>query len=293
MSLRSMTGQGRGTASANGFQVDVSITTLNRKHCDTQINLPKGYGQFELAVGEQIRSQIERGRVQVDVVIKGLDTSTSGVSIDMKLAGDLVHQLQSAAKALQLPGELSLDLLLNYPEIVRIEVSDEQREQIWPALSQALKLALNEVTAMREREGATLAKDMLTRVNALDKSIRQIDSARADVKQRHRESLTKRLEDADLPLDVNDDRLLREVAMFAERSDISEEITRLTSHIEQARDLLQQKDANGSRINFLCQELLREINTIGSKGAKTEITRAVIDFKVELEKLREQVQNIE
>ena len=204
-----------------------------------------------------------------------------------------MKQLKATAKNLGLRDDISVNTLLRLPDVIEYEQIETDAETLWPIIERALKKALVELKKMRRSEGRLLAKDLQERLVKVHRYLGRIRKEAPKVAKRYRESLTIRLKSAGFDLAPNDERLVKELAFFAERSDITEEITRLESHCSQFSKLLKSKGMVGRSLDFLLQEMLREINTIGSKANNKGITEHVVEFKAELERMREQAQNIE
>lgn len=294
MSLKSMTGYGRGTASASGINVEVELSSVNRKQMDISVTLPRSIGVLEPRVDEEINKALSRGRITGEVFIKLSPVARRrGVCVDEDLAETYVQALRKTVKRLGLKDDLGGSLLVNLPDVVRYQQPEGVAEQIWPILSKALRQALQNLLKMRLREGATLCKDLISRFDHIDKALAIIRKRAPSIAAIYRDKLLARLKTAGLSLEVSDERVLKELAFFADRSDITEEITRLDSHIQQARKLMDSGEPVGRSLDFLAQEMFRELNTMGSKANDTEILQDVVALKAELERIREQVQNIE
>jgi len=294
MTLRSMTGYGRGEASARGIRVEVEVNSVNRKQFEVRLNLPRALISLESRMVELIQGSVSRGQVAGGVTVHAADSlKRKSFKIDSVLAASYITELRRTAKTLKLNDTLSASLLLELPGVVTHSGAEEDAEYVWPVLEKALKMAIRRLVAMRSREGAVLGEDLNRRVTILESYLSTVRSLAPDVTTRYREALVKRLDQAGLALDLHDPILVRELTVFADRSDITEEITRLESHLQQARGLMKSAEPAGRTLDFLAQEMFREINTIGSKANEVQITRQVIEFKTELERIREQVQNIE
>ena len=287
-SLRSMTGYGR----VDGEFYSVSLSTVNRKGLDIALQLPKALAPLESRVHECLRGRLARGRVS-GAVVPTAASEQGGWIVDAGAAEAMVGQLRGAAERLGLPDDLSASLLANLPNVVRAEENGVALDQAWDRLRPELERCLQQVVAMREAEGGRLLEDLRPRLQHLDRICEGVESLAEDAAGRRREQLRERLESAGLPVDLDDERLVKEVALFAERADITEELIRIRSHLAQMRDAFGCSDPVGRSLDFLCQELQREINTIGSKASDADISSRVIQFKAELERVREQVQNIE
>lgn len=294
MGLHSMTGYGRGTAAGSGVRVEVELTSVNRKQLEVRLSIPRPLATLESRLVEMIQEAISRGQVSGSVAIHVSESlRQKSLRVDKHLAASYVRELRATAHRLGLKDDLSASLLMELPEVVAYSGAEENTEAVWPVLARAVKAATGALIAMRAQEGAALAADLRKRFALLETMLKRIRKEAPAVAGKYRAALHSRLKNAGIPVDVNDPQLVRELALFAERSDISEEITRLQSHLQQAGVLLKSSQPAGRTFDFLAQEMFREINTIGSKANDVVITRQVIHFKSELERIREQVQNVE
>ncbi|MDR0993204.1 MAG: YicC family protein [Verrucomicrobiota bacterium] len=293
--VMSMTGCGAGAAADRLVRVDVELSSVNRKQLDVSIGLPRFLLPFESRIHQKVQKWISRGRITGEIrVTWTAEAQETGVRVDEGLAKAQVQALRVAAEALGLPDDLKASVLLSIPDVLVFDRTRTDMEEAWPTIEKALELALERLCDMRRKEGAALAKDVCERLMHLETLARQIGERAPRVTEVYRRNLLKRISEAlpGVPL-AEDERLLKEVAVFADRSDITEERVRLASHVQQARELLASGGVAGRTLDFLAQEMGREINTIGSKANDGEVTRLVIDFKAELERSREQIQNIE
>ncbi len=289
-----MTGYGHGSATRHGITVDVELTSVNRKQLDLQMNLPRSLVSLEPRILEKIHKFITRGRITVDISVRWTGAKRRhAIRVDYTLAEEYVKSLRKVAKKLGLEDTMGVDTLLSLPEVVRCARPDEDIEAIWDTAGIALSKALKGMMRMRSREGLELQKDIEHRLDLLGRHVSQIRKETPRVIKRYRAALQKRLSMAGVDADNNDDRFHREIVYFADRSDITEELVRLDSHLKQAGKMARSKDATGRSMDFLAQEIFREINTIGSKANDSEILKTVIVFKAELERIREQIQNVE
>lgn len=293
MSIRSMTGFGAGSSRLDGLRVDAEISSVNRRQLDLQLNLPRALAVLEPRIQEEIARVLSRGRVVLNVRIREGLRGAPRVQVDMDLARATVHAVRKAARELQLPDGLDSGLLLAVPDLVHVSHLTDDVERVWPALKDALSRALTALDRMRSQEGRILRRDLEKRCAVLETLAGEIKARAPDAARRRRDQLHARIAEAGLDSNNHADQIAREVALFAERSDISEEMTRIRSHLGQACVLLRSKEPAGRALDFLCQELLREINTTGSKSSDAAISARVVAFKAELERIREQVQNVE
>jgi len=295
MSVMSMTGRGTGIASSRLARVEVELSSVNRKQLDVNVGLPRSFVSLESRVQAQIQQGISRGRITGDIRVTRIETaSDSTIKVNERLARSHVNELRAVARKLKLPDDLSASVLMSLPGVVAFEKEVGRPESLWPLVEKALDSALSRLQRMRRQEGVALRRDIQDRIKSLRSLMTAIGCRAPAVSAVYRENLLKRIGTALPESDLaGDERLLKEVALFADRSDITEELVRLDSHLKQVGRLLKAGGVVGRSLEFLIQEMGREINTIGSKANDGEITRQVIAFKAELERIREQIQNIE
>lgn len=294
MSVLSMTGFGRGEAAAGGARAEVELSSVNRKQFDARVSLPRQYSVLESRVYELIHKRIKRGHVRgVVKVSAGERKGGQRAIVDESVASAYLRALRAAGKKLDLPDDLTLRSLLSLPEVVRLDGVPEDPSTVWPLVRRALYAALRELVQMETDEGVALHKDLTTRVKRLRRIHARVRRRAPAVVRRYRSGLKERLAKAGLPQEAIAQTLWQEIVVFTDRCDISEELTRLDSHFDQADELLRAKQPVGRALDFLCQEMLREINTIGSKANDAPIASQVVHFKTELECVREQVQNVQ
>ncbi len=294
MAMHSMTGFGRGEAAAGGVQVTVELSAVNRKQLDVRVNLPRALVALESRVQKQIAGSVSRGGVTATVAVMWAETARRGaVSLDMERAAGYVEALRAAGQALQLDGDLGIEALLRLPDVMVCDEATRDSDRVWPALQTALRAAGRQLLAMRQAEGRTLEKDIRKRLDGLRKKAGRVATLAPTVTRHYRQVLEARIAAMHLKDGPGEDQVAREVALFADRCDIAEELVRLDSHFEQAGTLMAQRQPAGRALDFLCQEILREINTLGSKANDARLTRHVIDMKAALECIREQIQNVE
>lgn len=293
MSLRSMTGFGAGTARGGGMRVRVELSSVNRKNFDLRLSLPAEFRALQAELQGMIGDRIDRGAAECRVEVEwSQEAKSKTVAIDEALAGAYCESLRDAARKLGLSGDLPLRILLDLPGVVAAGPPEIDLDQVREVLGRALATALKRFDRMRRREGAALRKDLAERFQTLQSLARRIRRQAPAAAENHRRELARRLEEAGLAVE-QDERIQRELVLYADKSDISEELTRLESHFEQARAFMKSGRPAGRALDFLAQELLREINTIASKSTDAIIAAASIEFKSELERVREQVRNVE
>lgn len=293
MALKSMTGFGEGAASSAEIRVTVELGSVNRKQLDININLPRNLVALDAQVQSMVRTEFSRGRVSGVIRVDAADGSAGAVKVDDQLAAQYVEGIRKVSGKLKLNDDLGAETIARLPGVVSIEQDDLNADHVSVVLDEALGKALRGLSKMRAVEGKALEKDLRERLGLLDELVKSIRKLAPTVVSCYREKLFQRLEETGLENLATDERIVKEIAIFADRCDISEELTRLKSHLAQTRKLLRSTEPVGRTLDFLCQELFREINTVGSKANEVEITRQVVAFKTELERIREQVQNIE
>ncbi len=292
--MRSMTGYGRGAATTATQRFVVELRAVNHRFLELKIRLPWPEPALEALLTQRVRARLERGAVAISIKEEG-GAALEEVRVDLPLAHSYAHALRTLAKELALDGSASLTLVAAQPGVLSVGQTVIDAEALWPTLLPAVDAALDALIESRSREGARLGEDLSARVDLLNKLTVEIEALAKDAPDQARQRLAARLERALGPSDVTVDpqRLAQEVALLADKLDVTEELTRLTTHLDELRRLFAAAGANGRRLDFLTQEINREINTIGSKSQATGITQRVIDAKAELERLREQIQNIE
>ena len=293
--MLSMTGFGRGCAEATeaGVRIQVEIHSVNRKTLDIQISAPREWSGYEAICSEWINDAFQRGRVNVQIKVESTQNSSESLVMNTDAMAESLNNLKAFAEAQGFDFKPDSSLILDLARSVKDRSSLPDWKELKDALQEAFRLALADINAMRMQEGVALAKDLKERIAELEVLRLQIEKNASGSTHRYRNTLLERLKQLELELDVSDERVLKELAIYADRSDISEETTRLSSHFEQFLGFLSADEATGRKMDFLCQEIHREFNTTGSKSSDIEITRLVIEGKNALERIREQVQNIE
>ena len=293
--MKSMTGYGRGECAQDGFKITVELSSVNRKQAEVSVTLPRELEQLETQIRDVINRHIARGRVNARVSLHAAEGKISARNhINELLAKAYAAELKRLAKQLKLSGEVTLDQVLRAPGVFQTDEDLAGTEDLWPAVEKALNQALAALLKMREREGAHLAKDLTTRIGVMSNAVAKIRKQTPTTAENYRQNLLARIKSTGIEnIALDDERLLKEVVLFADRSDISEELTRLQSHFQQFEDCRKSKEPVGRTLDFLAQEMNREINTIGSKANDAVISREVVTLKAELEKFREQAMNVE
>src|SRR5436305_6156110 len=291
--MRSMTGYGRGETDNAGTKFTVELKSVNRKQSDVVINLPRDLVELEPRIRQTINESISRGRTSATVSLHSGANGARNLALNTELARSYHEAMLTLQKELNTPGEITITTILQAPGVMRFPEESLNAEDTWPAIEHALRAALADLIKMREREGKHLAKDLIHRLKAIRKKLKEVRALHPEVVKRYRATLLDRIEKAGLPLPSEDERLLKEITFFADRADLSEELTRLESHLAQFAHHLRSKEPVGRTLEFITQEIFRELNTLGAKGNDATISQRVIACKAELEKIREQVQNLE
>lgn len=292
--MKSMTGFGRGTHHTQEWNASIEASSVNRKQAELIVNLPRHLQALEPEIRLATLPLFSRGRVQLAISLEKPEGTSSGIHIDAALARSLESAFSEISSLLGRPVMPLAADFIRHPGIISIgDSAGIDHHEAWSALAPALLIAMEQLVSMRTAEGAHLRDDFTSRLDTLASLASDISHIAPIRPDRQRDALLKRLADLGLDLDPSDERVLREIALFIDRSDISEEITRLDSHFSKFRSYLSSPEPAGRSLDFLCQELFREFNTIGAKAADATIAQTVVSAKTELEKLREQVQNIE
>jgi len=291
--MKSMTGYGRASAPLGKHTLTVQVSSVNRKTLDLTVKLPREWETLEPIVGELVRQNAVRGKIHVAVEISGAADGSGEIDWDEAAAAVSFKRLAAFASTRGVAFTPTPELLLTLLNSQRKGSTLTEAEVAEPVLKAALAEALTGFSAMRAKEGAALLTDFLARLDTLARHVTVVATRAPLVVPAYRETLHKRLREAGLELDLNDERVLKEIALFADRCDITEELTRLRSHFDQFTALLKSGGEIGRKSEFILQEIGREIHTIGSKANDLEISKNVIELKNELERIREQIANVE
>jgi len=289
-----MTGYGRGETHWHGYKFTVELNSVNRKQSEISVDIQRDLIELEPRIRDEINTLVSRGRLHVVVAFHRENANgASNVRLNGPLARTYLHTIRKLKKDLKLAGEVSVETLLRFPGVLQTQEPELDPEAVWPHLEKALTGALKKLIAMREKEGKFLGRELLKRLKLIESRIGSVEKMRPQIIDRYRAQLQQRIQSAGIELNFEDERLLKEVALFADRCDITEEITRLRSHLKQVYHQLTLREPVGRTLDFLAQEMNREINTIGAKANHAEVSQHVVQMKAELEKIREQIQNIE
>jgi len=291
--IKSMTGYGRVEAPGQDGNIVVEIKSVNHRFLEISLKMPQALFPLELEFKKKIGEKIKRGRLEVFIRMEAQSTNAVAAMINMEAARNYFAALQRLKDEFGLQEEVGLKTMAGFRDIFTQPVETEISPEILKQITAALEEALNMLVGMRQEEGGAIYRDMEQRLNLISGILEVIKARSPQVVAEYQRRLTERIKELTAGCAIDDSRLAQEAAIFAEKSDITEEIVRMHSHIDQFVALLQSEEAEGKKIDFLLQEMNREINTIGSKSNDAEIARQVIEVKSELSKLREQAQNIE
>ncbi|MCJ7856811.1 YicC family protein [Lachnospiraceae bacterium NSJ-143] len=291
--IKSMTGFGKGENEADGRRFTVEIKSVNHRYNDINIKLPRFMNSLEDRIRKHLSQKISRGKTDVYINFETFSQQDVSVRLNEELAKVIVEKINHLRDTYSLKSENTLDLVARFPDVLTIENVEENEEIMYNILLPALDSALKQFVDMREREGAALKADILKKCAKLKEITGNISERSAVVPEEYRQKLRSRIDELLGEVPVDEQRLSQEVLVFADRCCIDEEITRLYSHISQLEDILESDGAVGRKLDFLVQELNREANTSASKSGDIAITQSAIELKSEIEKIREQIQNIE
>lgn len=294
--IRSMTGFGRGEYSDGSHRVSVEIKTVNHRYCDVYVKIPKRYLFAEDAVRQTIKETMKRGKADVAVTVEALDEADVNITLNKPVLDQYVSALERMKDDYGAEGSISLDLLSGLPDVFQMKPADEDEDALIECFRKAAAAAGENLDKMRQIEGGKLAEDLLERGGLIRGYVAQIRERSASVPKEYRDRLKSRIEDLleGTDVELSEDRLAVETAVFADKCDITEELTRLDSHLDQLEKIIAEAaGVDGKKLDFLIQEMNREANTIGSKANDLTITNLMLKVKAEVEKIREQVQNIQ
>lgn len=291
--LKSMTGYGRSQQTVGGRDILVEIKSVNHRYFEFSARTPRAYGYLDDKLKTLINAAISRGKVEVNVSVFTVEGKDAEVAINLELARGYVEALRSLKEELSLTDDLSLSAVARFTDLFQVKKTVEDEEAIWSEVRQVAQDALGRFISMRTLEGERMLADVSGRLNAIEESVAAVEAQSPKTLAAYRERLYEKLQEVLEGKNVDEQRVLTEVAVFADKIAVDEETVRLRSHIRQFHLLLASAEPVGRKLDFLIQEMNREVNTIGSKCQDVEVTNVVLSMKAELEKIREQIQNIE
>jgi uncharacterized protein (TIGR00255 family) len=290
--IKSMTGFGRGEFSQGASTFSVDVRSVNHRYSDVSVRMPRAMSVLEEKVREFVTEKISRGKVDVYINYNTFGQN-SQVKLDTNLAKAYVDSLNTLKEMFGIRDDISLSLLTRFPDIMALESVEMDMDELWVMLKQALEMAFNALVEMRQREGERLKNDLLEKLVNVKGFVGNIKEKSYSIVDEYKNKLYDRIKELTKDIQIDENRLLTEVAVFADKSSIDEELVRLESHLEELQKALNIKGSVGKKLDFIIQEMNREVNTIGSKITDLGILNNVISIKTEIEKIREQVQNIE
>ena len=288
-----MTAFGRARKTVGGKDITVEIRSVNNRYLDTNIRLPRIYGYLEEKIKKAIQKRASRGKIDAFLTIERPSGDVTEIALDEGLCAQYVAALKKISETYGLKGEITASSVARFSDIFTKKVKEDDADTVWAVVEPVVEKALDAFITMREKEGENLFRDLDARLDRMEEILSEIKTHSASALTLYREKLEARLKEYLKDTAIDEARLLTEVGIIADKIDTGEEITRLASHIGQFRKLIRQDTPSGRNMDFLTQELNREVNTIGSKCAQIEITQLVIEAKNEIERIREQIQNIE
>ncbi len=290
--ISSMTGYGRGVGNENGFTFSAELRSVNHRYADFSLRLPRELYVLEDRIRRLLQESIRRGRVEVNLTLDEMPSSLQQIKINHDLAEDYYRSLVELSERLGIDGKVKLKHLLQVPELFKSPGSVLTEEELWPAVDAALQNALEKLLLQRKIEGENLCRDLLERCAKLEELVAEAairaEGAKEDCRKRTEEKVADLLAGK-----FEETRLLMECALLVERMGVDEELVRLKSHIEAFKQIIRGSEAAGRKLDFIAQEMFREVNTIGSKAGDYQLTNLVVEMKAEQEKMREQIQNLE
>lgn len=291
--IKSMTGYGSASGSAQGFNISVELKSVNNRFLDTSVRMPRSFMFAEETVKSAVQRHISRGKVDVFVTVDSAGTDEVCVKVNEALLKGYVTAVKHIAEEYGLNDDVSAMSVARFPEVLTVEKADIDTEAVAAAIGELTELALEDFDKMRLREGEKLRDDVLSRLQTIDALVTTVERSAPETVKAYRSRLEQKMQEVLGTVGIDESRILAEAAIFADHIAVDEETVRLRSHMSQLRQMVEGSSPTGRKIDFLVQEFNREANTIGSKCQNSDIAHTVVDLKSEIEKIREQIQNIE
>ncbi len=291
--VRSMTGYGRCVSVSEDRDISVELKSVNHRFLETNVRITRGYAFLEDKLKKYIQSRLSRGKVDIYVSIGDPKKDNAVVTVDHTLARGYLNAFREISSTYGLPDNINVTDITRYPDVLTVAKPEEDEEQVWEALFPVLENAVNDFIAMRESEGERLKNDILSKAENIMEIVSQIEERSPQTVIDYKSKITERIKELLDGADIDEQRIVLEAAIFADKVAVDEETVRLRSHFTQMNEIISQGGAIGRKLDFILQEMNREANTIGSKVTDSELAHKVVDIKAELEKIREQIQNIE
>ena len=291
--IHSMTGYGRASAIESGREITVELRAVNHRYFEASVRCPRAYAWLEDKTKQLVQGRVSRGKMDINLTIANIDVEDTVVGLNLGLARGYVEALKRAAGELGLDDNVDTSTLSRFPDIFTVNRARVDEDRLWAEVSLVAGQALQRFDEMRQAEGLKLAQDVTRRIETLVGLLGLMEESTPDRLEKYRQKLTMRMKTVLENTELDESRILLEAALYADKSCFDEETVRLRSHLAQFLDILKSDEPIGRKLDFLVQEMNREANTIGSKAGDLEITSLVVDMKAEIEKIREQIQNIE
>ena len=291
--LKSMTGFGRGNAVLNGKDITVEIKAVNHRYYELSCRLPRSMNYCEERLKTLLNGKIARGKVELSVLVQNVGAVSEKIAVNKEVVRQYVEALREIKDEFSLNDDLALSNIMRIPDAFTVEKAETDEEQLWEDLKTVTEEALANFVEMRRTEGERMKADLLSRLSTIEKWVEIVDERSPKIVEDYRKKLYDRMCEVLSGKEIDEGRILLEAGIFADKTAVSEETVRLKSHIAQFREMLESAEPVGRKLDFLVQEMNRETNTIGSKVQDIEVTKIVVDQKSEIEKIREQIQNIE
>ena len=291
--LKSMTGFGRAQKEIDGYVITVEIKSVNHRYFEFSSRVPRQYGFLDEKLKSYINGKVSRGKIECYVTIEALNTDTADVVVNHTLATAYVNALKEIAETYELKDDFGASTISRFPEVLVVRKSDEDEEKLWGYVQEVCSEAIDKFVAMREVEGSKMKDDIYSRGQFILDCVSYIEERSPQSVKEYNDKLVERVHELLGDVSLDESRILQEVAIYADKVAVAEETVRLRSHIEQLNAFISSDEPVGRKMDFLVQEINRETNTIGSKANDVDIARKVVDIKAEVEKIREQIQNIE
>ena len=291
--IKSMTGFGRAVAETDGYVITVEIKSVNHRYFEFSSRIPRQYGFLDDKLKSYINSRVSRGKVECYVSIDALNTEAAQVVVNNTLASAYVSALKELSKSYDLKEDFGASTVARFQDVLVVKKADEDEEKIWSYVKSVTDTALDKFIAMRTVEGAKMKNDISSRADYILSCVEYIEKRSPETVKEYNDKLVERVHDLIGDVSLDEGRVIQEVAIYADKVAVAEETVRLRSHLDQLKAFINADEPVGRKMDFLVQEINRETNTIGSKANDVDIARKVLDIKAEVEKIREQIQNIE
>lgn len=291
--VKSMTGYGRSEEIIDGKDISVEIKSVNHRYLEMACKIPRSYCYIEEKLKSHLKSKISRGKLDISVTIINLENGGTDVEINTSLAKAYVDALRNLGNELSLKDDLSLSSISRFQDIFIVRKAEEDEEAIWNAVKKVTDNAIDAFVKMREVEGVKMKEDLLANCKKIENNVSLIEQKSPETSKAYYEKLYSKMQEILSDSQIDEQRLITEAAIFSEKIAVDEETVRLKSHISQFREILESNEPVGRKLDFLIQEFNREANTIGSKAQNTDIAKLVVEIKSDIEKIREQIQNVE